>query len=604
MAQQSGNADGYANSRLYRIRHSAAHIMAQAVRERFPEAKLAIGPPIADGFYYDFDLSRSLTPDDLAAIEERMRAIVAEDHPFVRRELSAEEAHALFHDQPYKLELIAGLVSGARDENGEPAAEPPVISTYCQDTFEDLCRGPHLASTGELDPSAFKLLRVSGAYWRGDERNPMLQRVYGTAFETAAELESHLARLEEAKARDHRVLGRELDLFVFSPDVGQGLPLWTARGGRLREVIEAHWTQRHREGGYQRVYTPHIGKSSLWETSGHLQWYKEGMYAPITIEEQEYYLKPMNCPFHIQIYKSQARSYRDLPQRLAEAGTVYRFERSGTLNGLLRVRGFTQDDAHLFCTLEQMEAEVESAFQFSLAMLRDFGLDDVALELSTHDPANRAQYAGSAEDWALAESTLARVLERSGTPFDVVSGEAAFYGPKIDIKARDALGRLWQLSTIQFDFWLPKQFGLEYIGPDGQRHQPYMVHRALLGSIERFVALLIEHYKGAFPAWLAPVQAVVVPITDREMPYAAEVVARLRQADLRVELDDSNDRMANKIRRAEQSVKPPYILVIGKREAAAGEVAVRVRGEGDQGAQSLERFLARVEEAVRMRRAN
>jgi threonyl-tRNA synthetase len=604
MAHQADTPDVYEDSRLYRIRHSAAHVMAQAVCELFPEAKLAIGPPIADGFYYDFDLPRSLTPEDLAAIEERMRAIILADHPFVRRELSAEEARALFRDQPYKLELLdqiapARSTVGATDDHGGSGGT--VISTYRQDTFEDLCRGPHVARTGELDPAAIRLQRVSGAYWRGDERNRMLQRVYGTAFENREELEGHLALLEEAKARDHRLLGRELDLFVFSPDVGAGLPLWTARGGRLREVIEEHWTRRHREGGYQRVYTPHIGKSSLWETSGHLQWYKEGMYAPLTIEEQEYYLKPMNCPFHIQLYKSQVRSYRDLPQRLAEAGTVYRFERSGTLNGLLRVRGFTQDDAHLFCTLEQMEAEVEQAFQFSLAMLRDFGLDDVALELSTHDPAAREQYAGSEEDWVLAEGTLARVLERSGVPFTVVPGEAAFYGPKIDIKARDALSRLWQLSTIQFDFWLPKQFGLEYIGPDGQRHQPYMVHRALLGSIERFVALLIEHYKGAFPAWLAPVQVVVVPITDRELPYAAKVVARLRGAGVRVELDDSGDRMSNKIRRAEQSIKPPYILVVGKREAAAGEVAVRARGQGDQGAQPLDGFLARVHEAVEMR---
>ncbi|HMQ34656.1 MAG TPA: threonine--tRNA ligase, partial [Chloroflexaceae bacterium] len=405
MSGQAPSPEDYAQSRLYRIRHSAAHLLAQAVRELIPEAKLAIGPPIADGFYYDFDLPCGLTPDDLAALEARMRELVRERHPFVRRVLSAEQARALFHDQPYKLELIEALLRGAADEHGAPVAAPPVISTYRQDTFEDLCRGPHVEHTGELDPAALRLLRVSGAYWRGDERNPMLQRVYGTAFETPAELEAHLARLEEARARDHRALGRELDLFVFSPDVGPGLPLWTGRGGQLRELIEEHWARRHRAGGYQRVYTPHIGKRALWETSGHLQWYKEGMYAPITIEEQDYYLKPMNCPFHIQIYKSQARSYRDLPQRLAEAGTVYRFERSGTLNGLLRVRGFTQDDAHLFCTLEQMEPEVEGALQFSLAMLRDFGLDDVALELSTHDPAAREQYAGSPADWALAEAT-------------------------------------------------------------------------------------------------------------------------------------------------------------------------------------------------------
>jgi threonyl-tRNA synthetase len=588
----------YAESKLYRIRHSAAHVLAQAVCEQFPGARIAIGPPIEDGFYYDFDLPRPLTPDDLVTIEARMREIVRGNRPFIYRELSAEEARALFHDQPYKLELIDALEQGAADDIGAPT----VLSTYRQDTFEDLCRGPHVASTADIVPEALKLLRVSGAYWRGDERNPMLQRVYGTAFETVAELELYLERLEEAKARDHRLLGRELDLFTFSPDVGAGLPLWTARGGQLREIIEEHWIRRHRAGGYQRVYTPHIGKRALWETSGHLQWYQEGMYAPITIEDQEYYLKPMNCPFHIQIYKSQIRSYRDLPMRLAEAGTVYRFERSGTLNGLLRVRGFTQDDAHLFCTLDQMEAEVQGAFAFSLAMLRDFGLTEFALELSTHDPAAHTQYAGAAEDWALAEVTLERVLQQSGMDYQVVPGEAAFYGPKIDIKVRDTLGRLWQLSTIQFDFWLPKQFQLEYVGADGLRHQPYMVHRALLGSMERFVAMLIEHYKGAFPVWLAPVQAVVVPITDDLAAYATSVAAHLREAEVRVEVAGGSERMAQKIRRAEHELKPPYILVVGKREAASGQVAVRVRGQGDQGAQPISAFLERLQEAARLRR--
>ncbi|GAB4427029.1 MAG: threonine--tRNA ligase [Chloroflexi bacterium OHK40] len=601
MSSQSAPAQPYVQTRLYRIRHSAAHVLAQAVLELFPEAKLAIGPPIEDGFYYDFDLPRSLTPDDLAVIEARMRAIIAEGHPFVRRELSAAEARALFAGQPYKLELIEGLVAGTLDENGEPVGAAPLITTYRQDHFEDLCRGPHVASTDAINPDALRLLRVSGAYWRGDERNPMLQRVYGTAFETPEELEAYLARLAEARARDYRVLGRELDLFSFAPDVGPGLALWTARGGRLRELIEDHWARRHREGGYERVYTPHIGKRTLWETSGHLRWYRESMYAPIAIEEQEYYLKPMNCPFHIQIFKSQVRSYRDLPQRLAEPGTVYRFERSGTLNGLLRVRGFTQDDAHIFCTLEQMEAEVQGAFDFSLGMLRDFGLDSFHLELSTHDPARRAEYAGSDEDWALAEATLARVLERSGMSFQAVPGEAAFYGPKIDIKARDGLGRLWQLSTIQFDFWLPQAFDLEYVGADGERHRPYMVHRALLGSVERFVALLIEHYKGAFPAWLAPEQAVLVPVTDGEVAYAHEVATQLRASGARVLVDDGPERMANKIRRVEQTLKPPFILVVGKREVAAGTVAVRARGQGDQGAEPVGAFVARLQAAVTAR---
>src|SRR5574341_1712779 len=522
----------YIETPLYKIRHSAAHIMAQAVLEVFPEGKVAIGPPIEDGFYYDFDLPRALTPEDLEKIEARMREIIKGNFPFARREVSAKEARKLFADQPYKLELIDGLEKGGQDEYGEKSAAPPVISTYKHDTFEDLCRGPHVEHTGQINPDAIKLLSVAGAYWRGSENNPMLQRIYGTAWESASQLEEYLYRLEEAKERDHRLLGAKLDLFGTSQDVGQGLILWHPMGGRLRTAVEEHWIKRHQQGGYERVYTPHIGRSHLWEPSGHLNWYKENMYAPITIEDQEYYLKPMNCPFHIQIYKSQIRSYRDLPLRLAEFGTVYRYERSGVLHGLLRVRGFTQDDAHLFCRPDQMPEDIKGVLEFSLSILRDFGFDQFDIDLSAHDPQNFGKYSGTLESWERAEKALAEAADAVGIGYKYVPGEAAFYGPKIDIKVRDALGRPWQLSTIQFDFSMPESFQMEYVGEDGQMHQPLMIHRALLGSMERFFGVLIEHYKGAFPAWLAPVQAVLIPIADRHVAYAEQVAARLKEAGL------------------------------------------------------------------------
>ena len=584
-------------NRLERIRHSSAHIMAQAVLEIFPQGKIAIGPPIEDGFYYDFDLPRNLTPEDLSVIEKRMRAVIHEDHPFERRELSAVEARQIFQDQPYKLELIDGLEKGGRDEYGEKIDSAAVISIYTHDDFVDLCRGPHVASTGKIDPEAIKLLNIAGAYWRGDEHNPMLQRIYGTAWESAAELDAYLNRLEEAAQRDHRNLGRDLDLFSFSQDVGPGLALWHPKGGRIRAVMEDYWAEKHRQGEYERVYTPHIGKANLWETSGHLNWYKDGMYSAIQIEDQAYYLKPMNCPFHVQIFRSRVRSFRDLPMRLAEFGTVYRYERSGTLHGLLRVRGFTQDDAHLFCRPDQMSAEIERVLEFSLSVLRDFGFKDFDMELSVRDPNNLAKYAGTEENWQMAEEALASAMAAISYPFKRVEGEAVFYGPKIDIKVQDALNRAWQISTIQFDFWLPEAFQIEYIGSDGQPHRPYMIHRALLGSMERFFGLLIEHYKGAFPVWLAPVQAVLIPIADRHLDYADKIRADLKNAGLRIEIDDSSDRMANKIRKAQEQ-KIPYMLIVGDREVNNASLSLRLRSGEDIGTTDIEAFVRRVQDVI------
>ena len=576
---------------LHRIRHSAAHVMAQAVMEMFPgEAKLAIGPAIEDGFYYDFDLPRALTPEDLEAVEKRMREIIAGNFPFKREVLSADEAIWQFADQPYKLELIEALQAGGMDEHGEPLNGAAEITIYRHDDFVDLCRGPHVENTSQINPDAIKLLNVAGAYWRGDEKNPMLQRIYGTAWRTPEELEQYLWRLEEARKRDHRRLGRELDLFSVSEDVGAGLILWHPKGGMLRKLAEDYCREEHAKGGYDFVYTPHIGKAQLWATSGHLEWYEENMYAPIEIEGQQFYLKPMNCPFHVEIYKSNLRSYRDLPMRYAEWGTVYRFERSGVLHGLMRVRGFTQDDAHLFCRPDQMPEEIDRVLHFSLNILRAFGFEDFQAYLSTRNPDKSA---GEAEDWVAPTDALRSALERAEIPFQVDEGEATFYGPKIDIKVRDALGREWQLSTIQFDFTLPERFDMSYIGEDGREHRPYMIHRALMGSLERFMGVLIEHHAGAFPVWLSPVQVRMIPIADRHVPYADQVAEQLRASGLRVEVDDSNDRMNAKIRNA-QLQKIPYMLVVGDREAEAGTVAVRLRSEENLGAMPVADLLARI----------
>jgi threonyl-tRNA synthetase len=582
-------------SSLYALRHSAAHIMAEAVTELFPEAKLAIGPPIEHGFYYDFGLPRPLTPDDLAEIEAIMQRIIQENHRFEYKVVSADDARSLFAGQPYKLELIDGLAHG-QNEYGEESPTETVISTYRQDTFEDLCRGPHLEHTGEVPADAFKLLNVAGAYWRGDEHRPMLQRIYGTAWHNREELDQYLWRLEEAKKRDHRTLGRELDLYSISPDVGAGLILWHPKGAMVRVLAEDFSRQAHLRNGYDWVFSPHIGRAHLWETSGHLDFYRENMYAPMDVDGEEYFAKPMNCPFHIQIFKSHLRSYRDLPIRYAEYGTVYRYERSGVLHGLTRVRGFTQDDAHIFCRPEQVEDEIGRALQFSLYVLRTFGLTDFKAYLSTRPE----KYVGEPEDWDRATEALRLAIDAHAIPYELDEGGGAFYGPKIDLKVNDALGREWQLSTIQFDFNLPERFGLEYIGEDGQPHRPYMVHRALLGSMERFLGVLIEHFAGAFPVWLAPVQAVVIPISaDRHGDYARDVAARLRESGLRVDVDDRNERMQAKIREA-QLQKVPYMLVVGNKEQEADTVAVRQRAGEDLGAIPVADFLARVQEESKL----
>jgi threonyl-tRNA synthetase len=589
----------YEDSELYRIRHSAAHVMAQAVMEMFPgEAKIAIGPPIEDGFYYDFDLPRPLTPEDLEAIERRMREIISGNHRYEREVLSADEARELFEDQPYKIELIDGLEGGGTDEYGEPIEGAAEISIYTQDTFTDLCRGPHVEDTSEINPDAIKLLNVAGAYWRGDERRPMLQRIYGTAWKTTEELEAYLWRLEEAQKRDHRRLGKELDLYSISEAVGPGLVLWHPKGGMVRKIAEDYCRARHFKAGYEFVYSPHIGKANLWEKSGHLDWYQEGMFAPLDIEGQQYYLKPMNCPFHVEIYKSRTRSYRDLPIRYAEWGTVYRYERSGVLHGLLRVRGFTQDDAHLFCRPDQMPAEIDGALRFSLDILRAFGFEDIHAYLSTRNP---EKYAGAPEEWEAPTEALRESLERVKIPYQVDEGEAVFYGPKIDLKLKDALNREWQLSTIQFDFILPERLDLTYVGEDGKEHRPYMIHRALLGSMERFMGALIEHHAGAFPVWLSPVQVVLIPIADRHIEYANSVGDRLKKAGLRVEVDARSERMNAKIRDA-QLQKVPYMLVVGDREVDNGAVAVRLRSGEDLGAMPVVDFLDRAQDDIRARR--
>jgi threonyl-tRNA synthetase len=583
----------------FRLRHSTAHVLAQAVREMFPEAKLAWGPPhdrFENGFYYDLDLPRSLTPDDFPEIEGRMRRIIGEDHPFRYRVVGVDEARGLFSDQPYKLETIDELERG-KDEYGMERSGDRVISTYTQDTFEDLCLGPHLEGTGGIPADGFKLLVVSGAYWRGDQRNRMLQRVHGTVWPSKEELERYLWRREEEEKRDHRRLGAELDLFSIRPEVGPGLVLFHPKGALVRVLMEDYWRERHRAGGYDFVSTPHVGRSVLWESSGHLKWYKEGMYSAISVEEDRYYLKPMNCPFHMLVFNGRPRSYRDLPLRFAELGTVYRYEPSGTLRGLLRVRGFTQDDAHLFCRPDQMRSEIDRVLEFCLAFLAAFGFDEPEMELSVRDPETPEKYAGSEVDWEKAESTLAAALEARGLAYERVEGEAVFYGPKIDIGITDALGRRWQASTIQFDFNLPERFDLTYVGEDNRPHRPYMVHRALYGSIERFFALLVEHYAGALPVWLSPVQATVIPVSDRNLGYAEEVAGELTAAGFRTEIDGRSERMNAKIRDA-QLQKVPYMLVVGGREEEAHGVSVRLRTGEDRGMIGLSPFKDHLREVV------
>ncbi|MEW6542816.1 MAG: threonine--tRNA ligase [Nitrospirota bacterium] len=544
-------------------RHSSTHIMAQAVKEVFPSAQLTIGPAIEDGFYYDFAFERPFTPEDLEKIEARAREIIKANRPFKRLEMPRKEAAAFFRQrgEPYKAEILESI-------------EEEVASLYDQGGFIDLCRGPHLPSTGRV--GAIKLVSSAGAYWRGDERNPMLQRIYGTSFPTQAELDAHLAKLEEIKRRDHRRLGRELDLITIQDEIGPGLVLWHPKGALVRLLIENFWREQHLRQGYELVYSPHVARLDLWRTSGHVDYYRENMFAPMKLEASEYQLKPMNCPFHIMIYKSHLRSYRDLPIRYGELGTVYRYERTGVLHGLLRVRGFTQDDAHLFCRPDQIEPEVSRVLDFTFFVLRTFGFSEFEVYLSTRPE----KAVGSADNWAQATGALEAALKGRGVAYRVDPGEGVFYGPKIDIKIKDVLGRAWQCSTVQVDFNNPQRFELTYTGEDGRAHQPIMIHRALMGSIERFFGILLEHYAGAFPTWLAPVQAVVLPISEHQLDYAHSVAERLRAAGLRVDVDARNEKAGYKIREAEKA-KIPYMLVVGAREKQEGKVSVRKRG-GEQ----------------------
>ncbi|MBO9308190.1 MAG: threonine--tRNA ligase [Chloroflexi bacterium] len=584
-------SERYEESLLYRIRHSLAHVMAQAVLEIFPEGRLAIGPPIEDGFYYDFELPRQLTEADLPEIEARMRRIISGNFPFIRREVSAEEARRLFANQPYKLELIDGLERGSYDENGNKIAEAPVITTYRQDTFEDLCRGPHVAHTGELNPNAFKLMSIAGAYWRGDSKRPQLQRIYGTAWHTAAELEEYLNQLEQAKARDHRKLGEQLGLFTFSPLVGKGLPLWKPKGAILRDILERFLRAEQLRAGYQPVVSPHIAKVDLYRISGHYPYYADSQFPPMTLDDEEFMLKPMNCPHHIEIYRSEPRSYRDLPIRLAEFGTVYRYEQSGELTGLTRVRGFTQDDAHIFATPEQLEAEFIGVVRLIQRIFDLMGFHDFRVRVGTRDP-NSDKYVGAPELWEKATQAILNAVEKLGLRYYVAEGEAAFYGPKLDFIFRDVLKREWQLGTVQVDYNLPERFQLEYMGEDNRVHRPVMIHRAPFGSMERFVAILIEHFGGAFPVWLAPIQARLIPVADRHVPYLRDVAAKLLEADLRADVDDGKERMNAKIRKA-QGEKIPYMLIAGDREVESGTISVRLRSGEDLGGMPVETFIAK-----------
>jgi threonyl-tRNA synthetase len=563
-------AENTGNDKVERIRHSASHVMAEVVQSLFPEAMFGIGPVIENGFYYDFDLPRPLTPEDIPVIEEKMTEIIARDLPFTREEVSRQEARRIFAHQPYKLELI--------DEIPEES-----MSIYRQGSFVDLCRGPHVSSTGDI--TAFKLLNIAGAYWRGDEKRPMLQRIYGVAFETQEELEHHLEGLAEAAKRDHRKLGQELDLFSFHQEAGPGLVHWHPKGATVRRVIENFWIEEHLKRGYEIVNSPHIAKLDLWKTSGHWELYHEHLYSPMDVDGQDYLIKPMNCPAHILMYKTRLRSHRELPMRWAELGTVYRYERSGVLHGLTRVRGFTQDDAHIFCRPDQLEDEVAGVLELAIFMMRTFGFEDYEVMLATRPE----RYAGTIKVWEQATDTLERSLKRLSLPYRVDPGEGVFYGPKIDIRLQDALGRTWQGPTTQVDFNLPQRFDVTYIDSDGAAHPVVMVHRTVLGSLERFFGCLIEHYAGSFPVWLAPVQAVVIPISDRHLEYAHQVATELQAEGLRAEADARPERMNLKIRHA-QLQKIPYMVIVGDKELASAGVSVRLRSGEDLGGQTLDAF--------------
>jgi threonyl-tRNA synthetase len=581
------NGVPYEQSDLYRIRHSAAHVMAETVLEFYPEAKLAIGPPIEDGFYYDFDLGEdengklvTFSEEDLAKIEARMKQLLKKNAKFEQSSMSVDEALAFFADDKYKVELIQDLVKNEGVEE---------VSIYTQREFVDLCRGPHVNYTKQVKANAIKILRSGGAYWRGDENREQLQRIYGTAWHNRVELDEYLKLLEEAKMRDHRRLGKQLELFHLSPLVGSGLPLWLPNGAILREALESFLRTAQMERGYQPVITPHIGNLELYKTSGHYPYYKDSQYTPIEVDDEQFMLKPMNCPHHIEIYRSKPRSYRDLPVRLAEFGTVYRYEKSGELNGLTRVRGFTVDDSHLFVSPDQLEEEFIHVVELIQYVFNTMGFNDFRARLGVNDPASD-KYAGAPEMWERGINAIRQAADKVGLNYVIEEGEAAFYGPKLDFIFRDVLKREWQLGTVQVDFLLPERFGLEYIGADGEAHQPVMIHRAPFGSMERFVGILIEHFNGAFPVWLAPVQAVMIPIADRHVPFAQEVAAQLKAAGLRVTVDDGNERMNKKIRN-HQLQKVPFQLVVGDQEAEAGAVALRTRDNENRGVMPVAEFI-------------
>ena len=593
---------------LYKIRHSLAHVMAEAVLELYPEAKVAIGPPIDTGFYYDFDLGmdengkpRTFTPEDLAAIEKRMRQIIGGKHPFEYREVSAEEARGIFQGQPYKLELIEGLEKGEVDENGNELSAPPVISTYKQDTFEDLCRGPHVEHTGQIPADAFKLMTVAGAYWRGDEHNPMLQRIYGTAWRNKKELKRHLNMLEEAKKRDHRKLGREQEIYIFDEEVGPGLPLWLPNGTVIIEELEKLAHEKEVEAGYTHVRTPHVTKEDLFVRSGHLPYYAESMYPPMDLDGVRYYVKPMNCPMHHKIYASKLRSYRDLPVRLAEYGTCYRYEKSGELFGLMRVRSMQMNDAHIYCSEEQFEEEFMGVIDLYRIYFDLFGMDRYVMRLSTHHPKGLGKkYVDNERLWLKTEEMVRRAMTNGGIPFVEVPDEAAFYGPKIDVQIWSAIGKEFTLATNQVDFAVPRRFDLTFINKEGKEETPLCIHRAPLSTHERMIGFLLEHYAGAFPVWLAPEQVRVIPITDSHDDYAVKLAARLKGLGVRASADLGSDRMNAKIRAA-QMMKVPYMLVVGDREVAEGTIALRKRDGSRKNGMPVDEFIALVTERIATR---
>ena len=569
------------DEKLSMIRHSMAHVMAEAVLEMFPDAQIAIGPSIENGFYYDFELPRQLTENDLEEITARMKSIIKAGKSFVRKEVTRQEARQLFAGQKYKLELLDAIPEGES------------VTIYNQGAFTDLCRGPHVESTKQLNPEAFKLLSIAGAYWRGNEKNAMLTRIYGTAWTNPKDLKAYLEHLADVERRDHRKLGKELDLFSLHEEAGPGLVYWHPRGARIRQAIEQFWREEHYKNGYEMVYTPHVGKSWLWETSGHLGFYKDSMYPPMEMDKADYYVKPMNCPFHIMIYNNSLRSYRDLPCRWAELGTVYRYEKAGALHGLMRVRGFTQDDAHLFCTPEQMDDEIEEVLRFSIHMLKSFGFEDFHAYISTRPEKS----VGDPALWDSATESLKKAVEKAGLKYDIDEGGGAFYGPKIDLKIKDAIGREWQLSTVQFDFNLPERFKMTFVDKDGSQKRLLMIHRALLGSIERFFGVLLENYAGAFPPWLSPDQIAVIPVGEMAFDYARELEARFRKEGFRAYADLSGERMNAKIRKAQQ-MKVPYQVIIGEKEMAADQVSVRYRTGRQANGVSTADFISEVRAVI------